>query len=323
MQAIIQTRYGAPDVLRLESLPTPTPAPDEVRVRIIAAPVTAADSMMRQGVPRYGRLFLGLRKPRHPVSGTGFSGIVDAVGSAATMFAVGDEVMGESILGAGTHCSHVCVPQHGVLINKPAGLTHAQASAVCDGPLTAWNFLHRIGHIQPGQQVLINGAAGSLGSAAVQLAKLAGASVTGVCSTRNIALVEALGADHVIDYTLVDPLASTARYDLVFDSVGKFEPSRALNTLRNNGSYQSPVLGLPLLIRMLSSRLRGHKRVHFSATGLLPQEERLAMLIALQARLSDGQLQMHIDRQYSLADIASAHDYVDTGHKRGTVVVLI
>lgn len=321
MQAIIQTRYGATDVLQLTSRPQPLPADNEIRVRIVASSVTAADSMMRQGVPRYGRLFLGLFKPRHPVSGTGFSGVVESTGSAVSRFKVGEAVMGESVLGAGTHCEYVCVAQDEALAHKPDAISHAQAASVCDGAVTSFNFLHRLGNIQPGERILINGAAGSLGSAAVQLAKHAGAIVTGVCSTSNLEFVQSLGADAVIDYSVSDPLKTGERFDLIYDAVGKFDVTRALAALNDNGRFLSPVLSLPLLARMLFSRLSGNRRVLFSATGLLPAAERLAMLNALLPLLAQGQMHIHIAREYALSDIALAHEYVDTGHKRGNIVV--
>lgn len=321
MQAIIQTRYGAANVLQLVSRPRPVPTDTEILVRVVASSVTAADSMMRQGVPRYGRLFLGLFKPRHPIPGTGFSGVVESTGAAVTRFAVGDEVMGESVLSTGSHCQYICIAEDEALIHKPTTISHAEAAPVCDGAMTSWNFLYRLGNIRAGQKVLINGAAGSLGSTAVQLAKLAGATVTGVCSSGNIDFVRSLGADDVIDYSTSDPLRKQQAFDLIFDSVGKFDLSRALSALHNGGSYLSPVLGLPLLLRMLFSRLSPRRRVLFSATGLLPVEARLAMLKSLHPLLEDGRLRIHVDRQYPLAAIADAHIHVDTGHKRGNIVV--
>lgn len=321
MQAVIQSHYGSADVLGLEQRPLPEPDADQIRVRIHAAPVTAADSLMRQGVPRFARLFLGLRAPRHPVPGTGFSGVVDAVGPRVSRFQVGDAIMGESVFGAGTHASHVCLSEQAVITHKPDTISHAEASSICDGPLTSWNFLHRLARIESGQQVLINGAAGSLGSAAVQLAALAGAHVTAVCSAANEAHVRALGAEHVIDYTANDPLPSDRQYDIIFDTVGKLDIRRALSRLSAEGRFLSPVLSGALLLRLLSDRLSRRHRVHFSATGVLPPATLKPMLATLTTLLADGKLRMHVDRRYALSDIAEAHALVDEGHKRGTVVV--
>ncbi|MGQ7845088.1 NAD(P)-dependent alcohol dehydrogenase [Granulosicoccus sp. 3-233] len=321
MQAVIQTRYGAPQVLQLTSQPKPVPADNEILVRIVASSVTAADSMMRRGTPRYGRLFLGLFKPRHPVSGTGFSGVIEASGSAVSRFRIGEAVMGESVLGAGTHCEYVCVPQDEVICRKPDNLSHAEAATVCDGVVTSSNFLYRLGNVESGQRVLINGAAGSLGSAAVQLAKCAGATVVAVCGRENHDFVRSLGADEVIDYNVSDPLQGDERFDLIYDAVGKLDMRPAMDALREKGRFLSPVLSLPLLIRVLLSRLSGSRQVLFSATGLLPTAERLSLLQGVLPLLEQGRLCISITREYALSEIAQAHEYIDTGHKRGNIVV--
>ncbi len=321
MQAIVQTRYGAPDVLHLEQRPTPVPKQDELLVRIEASPVTAADTMMRRGIPYYGRLFLGLLKPRQTITGTGFSGVIEATGSAVQQFTVGEHVMGESVLNAGTHCQYVCVAQHDVISRKPENISHAEAATLCDGPVTSFHFLHRLGEVQAGHRVLINGAAGSLGSAAVQLAKGAGATVVGVCSTKNHEFVRSLGADEVIDYHLADPLNTGDTFDLVYDTIGNFSVARALTVLRADGRFLSPVLSLSLLKSMLFSRLRGNRQVRFSATGLLPATERLEILQRVARLTAEEKLHISISGEYALSDIVAANTVVDSGHKRGNIVV--
>lgn len=321
MQAIIQNQYGSPAVLSLTSIPKPQPKKNELLIRIAASSVTAADTMMRKGIPRFGRLFLGLTKPRYPIPGTGFSGVVESVGSDVSRFDIGDSVLGESILGFGTNCEYVCVPEDGVVVHKPPSISHAEAAPVCDGAVTAYNFIVRLGEVKPGTQVLINGAAGSLGSAAVQIAKQAGAIVTGVSSTHNVDFVRSMGADRVIDYTTETVLDGKCSYDVIFDSVGMLSYRDCSSVLQKDGRYLSPVLGIPLLFHMLTTKLIGGRRALFSATGLLPGVQRLQMLKQLVKCLTTGQLRTHIDREYSIDQIAAAHRYVDTGHKRANIVI--
>ena len=225
--------------------------------------------------------------------------------------------------GFGTNCEYVCVPEDGVIAPKPTNISHAEAAPVCDGAVTAYNFLFRLGEIKPGSKVLINGAAGSLGSAAVQLAKQAGAIVTGVASSRNIEFVRSLGADKVIDYTNDAVLDGQTRYDAIFDSVGKLSYQECANVLTDDGRYLSPVLSLSVLIKMITTKMGGGKRAIFSATGLLPDAERLEMLMQVVKHLGTGQLRTHVDREYALEQIAEAHHYVDTGHKRANIVITI
>jgi NADPH:quinone reductase-like Zn-dependent oxidoreductase len=221
MKAIVCTKYGSPDVLELKEVEKPTPKDNEVLVKIYASSATAADCMMRQGTPFYGRLFLGLRKPHPSITGTGFAGVIEAVGKAVKRFQVGDSVFGETGMGFSTNAEYVCLPEDGVLSTLPNNLTYEEAAPICDGALTSFSFLKDIGEIQSGQSVLINGASGSLGSAAVQIAKSFGADVTGVCSTTNLELVKSLGADKVIDYTSEDFTQTRQTYDIIFDTVGK------------------------------------------------------------------------------------------------------
>ncbi|MFZ1806194.1 MAG: NAD(P)-dependent alcohol dehydrogenase [Cyclobacteriaceae bacterium] len=323
MKAIITKKYGSPEVLQLKDIVKPKPKANEVLVRIHASSVTAADTMMRRGKPFYGRLFIGLLKPNNPISGTGFAGIVEAVGKDVTHFTEGDAVFGESVLGAGTNAEYVCVAENGVIISKPANISFEEAASICDGPLTSINFLKNLASIQPGQKVLINGASGSLGSAAVQLAKYYEAEVTGVCSTTNIELVRSLGADHVIDYTQQDFTKSGVQYDVIYDTVGKSTFSKAKKVLTTDGAYISPVLNFTLLIQMIWTSVIGKKKAKFSATGILPVPALRDLLYELRAMICAGYLKSIIDRAYSLEQIAEAHTYVDNGHKRGNVVLAI
>jgi NADPH:quinone reductase-like Zn-dependent oxidoreductase len=323
MKAVIQTAYGAANVLHVQSIDQPLPEPNELLVRIMASSVTTADTMMRSGTPRIGRLFLGLLKPRIPISGTGFSGVVESVGENVTTFEIGDSVFGESVLGSGTNTEFVCVPEDGVVLRKPDSITHAEAAPVCDGAMTAMYLLENMGKLKKNDKVLINGAAGSLGSAGVQLACLAGAEVTGVCSKRNFDFVKSMGADKVIDYNDTDVTAQPEKYDLIFDSVGKLGFASCKNILVNRGVFLSPALSLSLLFHVLLSKLIGvnSRKAMFSATGLLPVETRRTLLQKLSDRLATGTLRTIVDRRYQLLEIVSAHTYLDTGHKRANVVI--
>lgn len=321
MKAIVATKYGSPEVFKLKEIAKPTPKANEVLVRIHASSVTAADTMMRRGTPFYGRLFIGLLKPNNPIPGTGFAGVVEAVGKDVTHFTEGDAVFGESVFGTGTNAEYVCVAENGIIISKPANISFAEAASICDGPLTSLNFLKNLAAIQPGQKVLINGASGSLGTAAIQLAKYFEAEVTGVCSANNVELVKSLGADHVIDYTQEDFTKSNRRYDVIYDTVGKSSYSQAKKVLTANGAYISPVLNMPLLLQMMWTSLVGKKKAKFSATGLLPLPVLRDFLYEIRAMICAGYLKSIVGKQFSLEQIAEAHAYVDNGHKRGNVVL--
>ena len=332
MKAIAITGYGSPDVLQLKEFEKPTPYDNEVLIKIYATPVTAADGMMRRADPFYGRLFLGLMKPKNPIPGTGFAGVIEAIGKDVRLFKEGDQVFGETALGFGAHAEYICVPEDGILVTKPDNLTYEEAAPVCDGALTSLNFLRDLANIQRGQKVLINGASGSLGTAAVQLARYFGAEITGVCSTTNLEMVKSLGADKVIDYTTTDFTktgqtssyafqASADKYDIIFDTVGKSSFSRCKGSLKQKGVYLSPVLGLPLLLQMLWTSMIGKKKAKFSATGLRPASELRILLKELKKLIEAGQLKSVIDRRYPLEQIVEAHRYVDKGHKKGNIVI--
>ena len=315
-------RYGAPEVLNPVTRPVPTPGPSEILIRIRASAVTRADGMMRAGQPRFARLFLGLRRPRQNLSGTGLSGEVIAVGDKVSRFAVGDAVFGEAGLKFGANASHICLDESGVLMKKPSELSHEDAAVMCDGPLTSYHFLHKIAQVQRGQRILILGGAGSLGTAAVQIAAAAGAHVTATCSTRNAAFVAGLGADRIIDYTREDFTALPDRYDVIFDTLGVSAFRTAKARLTDAGRYLCPVLTLPLLGAMLHSRLTGGRRALFSAAGLQPPKILRAHLERLLAMMEAGTLSPVLDRVYPLADLIEAHRHTETGHKRGNVVVV-
>ena len=305
LKAVVCTRYGPPEVLRLQEVATPVPRKNEVRIRILATAVTSSDCYVR-GLnlsPAYrliARLALGWSAPRQPVLGMVLSGKVDAVGPDSTSFDVGERVFGFNRHRFGTYAQYVCWPADGLLAPRPANLTDEEAAAIPYGGLLALHFLRK-GDLRAGQRILIYGASGAVGTSAVQLARHFGAHVTGVCSTPNVDLVASLGATTVIDYTSQDFTDRPERYDLVFDAVGKRKSTAALRRCRRvltpGGACVSVDDGAPKLRR-----------------------EDLVLLGELATK---GAIRAVIDRTSALDDIVEAHRYVDNGHKRGNVVVAV
>ncbi len=314
--------YGAPNVLTPVSRPIANPGSGEVLIRIRASAVSRADGMMRAGTPRFARLFLGLRRPRHDLVGTCLSGEIVAIGPGVSRFAVGDDVFGLAGLNFGANASHICLSEPDVLMPKLASLSHEEAAVMCDGPVTSLNFLREVAELRAAEKVLILGASGSLGSAAVQIAAAMGAEVTGTCSARNADMVAALGAERVIDYPQEDFTEGTERYDVIYDTLGVSSFAAAKGSLTLFGRYVCPVLGLGLLRAMLQTTIAGTRKARFSATGMLKPDVLRPMLAALVEMVEDGKLEPVIDRVYPLADLIEAHRHMETGHKRGNVVVV-
>jgi len=323
MKAMIYTKYGSPDVVELKDIEKPTPKDNEVLVRVCATTVTATDSAFRKGEPFITRAFTGLIKPKITILGDMLAGEIEAVGQNVKLFKSGDQVFGSTGPGFGAHAEYICLPEDGALAIKPANMTYGEAAAVCDGALTALPFLRDKANIQRGQKVLINGASGSIGTVAVQLAKYFGAEVTGVCSTTNLELVKSLGADKVIDYTKEDFTKSGQTYDIIFDAVGKSSFSRCKSALTQNGVYLSTALTMATLPQALWTSMIGGKKAMVAATGLRPAGERAKDLIFLKELIEGEKLKSVIDRRYPLEQIAEAHRYVDKGHKKGNVVITV
>lgn len=320
MKAMISTKYGGPEVLQLQEVDKPIPKDNEVLVKIHASPISTAGTMMRTGYPLIGRLFMGLTKPKNSIAGVGFSGEIESIGNKIKLLKKGDKVFGESLITFGTHAEYVCIEEEGVIAIKPENISYEEAAVVGDGPITSLNFLKNLANIQPGQSILINGASGSLGTAAVQLAKHLGATVTGVCSTRNIEMVKSLGADEVIDYTKVDFTKNGKTYDVIYDTVGKSSFAKCKKILNEKGIYMSPVLDFLLLFQMLWTLVFGNKKAMFSATGALPIPVIRNFLQETKELYEKGKLKIVIDKRYSLEQIPDAHRYIDKGHKVGNVV---
>lgn len=319
MKAIVWTNYGPPEALQLQEVAKPVPQDNELLIRVHATTVTAADCLMRRGEPRWGRLILGLRKPRRRfrIPGLELAGEVAAVGKAVQRFQEGDQVFGFTGFRVGAYAEYTCLPEKGSLAIKPGNLSYAEAATAVDGATTALFFLRDKAHIQPGDKVLIIGASGSIGTYAVQLAHYFGAEVTGVCSSGNIELVKSLGADRVIDYTKEDFTKNQDAYDIIFDTVGKSSFAQCKKALKRHGRYL-PTTGLKNNFLMLWTAVTGDKKV---ITGM--SVEKNDALIFLKGLLEAEKIKPVIDRCYPLAQIAEAHRYVDTGHKKGNVVISV
>lgn len=321
MNAIIATGYGSADVYEYSSVVKPIPEPNEILVKIHATSVTKAHTMMRTGYPLIGRLVMGLFKPKNPISGTDFAGEIVAIGKDVKKFSVGEKVFGSTDEDGGTYAEYVKVNQNGVILSMPDNLNYVQATAVIDGASTALPFLQEFGKISESSNILINGASGSIGTAAVQLAKYFGAEVTGVCSTSNVEMVKCKGADHVIDYTKEDFTQNGKKYDIIFDTVGKSSFNAVKDVLSENGVYMSPVLGLRLMMDMIKTARSEGKRAVFSATGMRKVTDKLIDFYFLRELLENGELSPVIDRIYQLPQVSEAHRYVEKGHKKGNVVI--
>ncbi len=320
MKAIVYTRYGSPDVLQYQEVAQPTPKDNEVLIRVHAAVVGPADCAFRKGEPFIVKLIYGLRKPKYAILGTEFAGVIEAVGKAVRLFKTGDEVFGLSPNTFGAHGEYMCLPEDKALIVKSARMTYEDAVGICDGAPTALTFLRDTAHLQRGQNVLINGASGAVGAYAVQLAKHFGANVTGVCSTKNIELVTSLGADHVIDYTREDFTQNGQTYDVIFDAVAKRSFAECKASLTKTGVYLSTSPSLSIVWQMLWTSIRGGKKAKFATAGLMQNKDNLNVLKEL---FDAGKLKAVIDRRYPLEQMAEAHRYVDMGHKKGNVVIMV
>jgi NADPH:quinone reductase-like Zn-dependent oxidoreductase len=305
---MVCTKYGPPEVFQLREVPKPSPGNHEVLIKIRATSVTASDCIVRGlKIPIWRpmgfamRLMIGFGKPRNPILGMVFAGDIEAVGRYAKRFKPGDAVLGWTIksgLRFGTYAEYKCLPDDSLMVVKPSNVSYEEAAALPYGGLLALSYLKE-GHIHSGQKILIYGASGAIGTAAVQLAKHFGADVTGVCSTANLDLVTSLGADHVLDYTKQDAVSGT--YDFILDAVGKRKSSTfktlCQQALAPNGKYISVDDGSPTM--------------------------QMDHLVLLRDLLAAGTIRVVIDRCYPLEDMVEAHRHVDTGHKKGNVVISV
>ena len=322
MKASVSKKYGTPEVFRIEEVATPIPKHNEVLVRVYAATVTGSDLMMRKGKPYIGRLYLGLSKPKTTILGFDFSGEVVEIGKNVTSFKVGDKVFGGTT-SLGCYAEYTCVNMDDVITTMPKNSSYQSATPLSGSGITVMNFLKGLAKLKTGDTLLINGASGSLGTYAVQIAKYFGAEVTGVCSTTNMKMVKDLGADYVIDYTNEDFTKNDKQYDVIFDTVGKTTFSHCRNSLTENGIYLSSVLSIPILLQMIKTFLFGSKKVKSSSTGMLPVKERLDYLLELKELLKTETIKTVIDNSYPLSQMGDAHNYVEKGHKKGNIIINI
>lgn len=324
MRAVVYDRYGPPDVLRIEDVQRPVPKEDEVLVKIRAVAVTRADCATREANRRSGlaialisRSISGIRRPRQRILGSEFAGEVEAVGTAVNEFTVGDHVFGTSGFRFRAYAEYICLRESALIAHTPTGMSFEEAASVCDGGLNALWCL-RQGGLRKAQRILIYGASGAIGTAAVQLARYFAADVTGVCSTKNLELVRSLGADRVVDYTREDFTKNGETYDVIFDAVGKHSFSRSRGSLNRGGSYLATDGLRNLFLALWTSRI-GDKKVVFS----IPPRYTKQDVVLLKELIEAGKYRAVVDRRYPLEDVIDATRYVETEQKTGNVVLTV
>ena len=317
MKAIVYTQYGPPEVLQLKEVEKPVPKDNEILIKIKATAVNSGDLRLRKADPFAVRFFFGLTKPKKNILGGVLSGEVEATGNAVKLFKVGDQVFGTTGMSFGAYAEYKCLPESAVLAIKPNNMTYEEATVIPFGGTTTLFFIKKAS-IQSGQKVLINGASGAVGTAAIQLAKYFGAHVTGVCSTANIELVKSLGADAVVDYTKEDFTKNGKMYDIIFDTVDKISFSNSLRTLNKKGILILGASGLSGMLQGLWTSMTSSKKV---ITGMI--SEKVEDINFLKGLIEQGKIKAVIDRTYPLAQMAEAHAYVEKGHKKGNVAITL
>ncbi len=329
MKAIQYTEYGGPDVLQLTEVEKPAPIDNEILIRIHATSINYGDLAARNfraitpgqfNMPfifwLLARISFGLNKPKNHTLGSEFAGNVEATGKDVKSFEVGEAVFGYRGMTMGANAEYLCVPENSMVTSKPANISYDEAATIPYGALTALSLLRAV-NIQPGQKVLINGASGAIGAAAVQLAKHFGAEVTGVCGTPRLEFVKTLGADHVIDYTQTDFTQNGKTYDLIFDILGKASFETCKNSLNENGTLLFASFKMKQLFQMLQTK-NSNKKVVCVLSGEKPDD-----LLHIKKLVEAGAIKTVIDRRFPLEQTAEAHRYIETGKKKGNVVIVI
>ena len=315
MKAAVYTQYGPPEVLQVKQVEKPTPGKNELLVRIKATAVNSGDWRLRKADPFAVRFIFGLFKPKKNILGSVFSGEIERVGEDVKHFKVGDFVFGHTDMSFGAYAEYKCLSEDTSIALKPSNMTHLEAAVIPFGGVTAWHFIKKAA-IKPGQKVLVVGASGAVGSAAVQLAKSLGAHVTGVSSTANMALVKSIGADKVIDYTKEDFTQNGETYDVIFDTVKSISVSRSLKSLTKTGIMILSAAGMPEMLQGAWISMTSSKKV---MTGVISHNA--SDITFLKGLMESGQLKPVIDRTYSLDQIAEAHAYAEKGRKKGNVAI--
>lgn len=323
MKAAVYTEYGPPDVVQVKEIAKPVPKANEILIKIHAATVASGDARVRslrapKGFGTMIRLMFGVFGPRNPILGTDFAGEVESVGSTVTKFKPGDKVFGSTSMGQGCHAEYRCIHENSPVTPIPANISYEEAAAIPFGGLTALTFLRRMAKIQSGENVLMIGASGAVGSAAVQLAKHFDATVTGVCSTANVELVTSTGADTVIDYTKEDFTKNGEIYDIIMDCVGVVSFSQCKESLSEKGRLLLVVAGLPEMLAIPWISLTNTKKA--MAGGGAENAEDLKFLEELA---ETGKFKPVIGQRFPLERISEAHAVVDSGHKIGSVVITV
>jgi NADPH:quinone reductase-like Zn-dependent oxidoreductase len=317
MRAVVHDTYGPPDVLRLREVPRPVPKDDEVLIKIHATTVNRTDTALRAAKPFASRFITGLRRPKRKILGSELAGVVETAGAAVSEFGVGDQVFGVNPWKFGTHAEFACMRASSSLAHKPAGMSFEEAAAVCDGAILALGCL-RPADLRKGKGILVYGASGSIGTAAVQLARYFDAHVTAVCNTRNLEIVRSLGADEVIDYTQEDFTKNGQRYDVIFDAVGKHSLRRCKGSLNRNGFYLATDQWQNLALALRPSWVAG-------TTVVFPIPPRYTQMdvLFLKELIEAGKYRAVIDRCYPLEQVIDATKYVETEEKTGNVVLTV
>lgn len=323
MRAIVRDKYGGPDVLRLEEIPTPTPADNEVLVKVHAAAVNKGDWEILRGSPLWVRLVgFGLTKPKTRILGSNFAGSVEAVGQKVSQFEVGDELCGDILSsGLGAFAEYVCVPEDAAIVRKPANITFEEAASVPEAGLIALQAIRDRGHVKSGQKVLINGAGGGAGTFAIQYAKLVGAEVTGIDNAEKLDLMRSLGADHVVDYRQEDFAERGTQYDLILDVVGVRSIATWKRALAPSGIYVSAGGSVPQICKtlLLGAWISRRTTKKIGVLGVKFNKEDLVTVIEL---LESGKVAATIDRCYPLQDVPKAIQYLGAGHSKGKLVIV-
>ena len=320
MRAVVHDKYGGPDVLRLQEVERPVPKADEVLVKIHATTVNRTDCAIRQAKPFIWRYFAGIFRPKQKILGIELAGEVEVIGTAVTQFKVGDHVFGISPSKFGAHAEYICMRETSALAHMPTGITFAEAAAVCDGANQALASLRRA-DLRSGQKILIYGASGSCGTAAVQMAKYFDAHVTAVCNTKNVELVRSLGADVVIDYTQEDFTKNGDTYDVILDAVDKTSFLRCRRSLKPGGVYIATDLGrfmVESLILIIWTSRFGKRRVKMGMAQYAKKD-----ILFLKELIEAGKYRAVIDRCYTLERVVEATKYVETEQKTGNVVLIV